>query len=487
MSTETVERLDIHSFSKNNIHVVYDVTLNKVYVVKKDVYDYIQQLKNVVPKEGIPKKYQKFVNKLSRYQGETTPEQDRRIVGLTAFINQKCNMRCVYCYGKDGSYGAPMSEECMSEATLFKTINFLMKVSGDAPVVNFTFFGGEPLLSLDLMKSGIKYAREKAKENNKKILINFITNGILLKPEVTQYFIDNDVFVALSIDGDKDINDDVRMYGNKSHHDVVVNNLAPFKNKLDVSIRATLTNRNFRNMNETITHFSQLGWNRVVLERVAKGGADELLLTEEYNGDLFKEYDRVIERLTNDIGFFDRKIIMPFAMVFLRLAFRKQKDYHYCSAGRWSIAVDTQGNVYPCHRLAGNKNYTVGDVSKEFDYHVFDNFFGADINSRNDCKACWARYLCGGGCLREPMIHGDIMQPLPNICTDQKKIYEIGIYSFAKLGWFKFSPKLPALYSSNIAKFKLIPLGLRSLGKLKALPGHRWRYSDYSRVVNMSK
>lgn len=487
MSNNPNEKLDIHLFSKKGIHIIYDVQLNKVHVVKQELYNYLQQTNGVVSTDAVPEKYRKFVSRLSRYVEEITPPQDRRIVGLTALINQKCNMRCVYCYGKDGSYGAPISDECMSEEMLFNTIDLLMEISGDAPVVNFTFFGGEPLLSFDLMKSGITYARRRAKEYNKEILLNFITNGILLSPEVIQYFIDNDIYVAMSVDGDRDINDSARKYGNKSHHDTVVKNLAPFKNKLDVSIRATITRHNYKEINKSITHFSNHGWNRMIFEAVAKGGEDDILLTDENLKELSKVYEEVFERLTNDVGLFEKKIVGPFTMTFLRVAFKKQKDYHFCSAGRWSIAVDTKGNIYPCHRLIGNKDYIVGKVTDKLDTSVFDNFFGADINSREGCKTCWARYLCGGGCLRESMINGDIKKTLPANCDSIKAMTEMGIYSFARLGWLKILPKIPTFFSPTIAKLKILPLALRGMEGAKSMPGHRWRYSDYSRIIKSSK
>lgn len=487
MSNNTTEQLDIHLFSKKGINIVYDVPLNKVHVVKQDLYDYLKKIDGVISSTAVPKKYRKFVSKLSRYVEEITPAQDKRIVGLTALINQKCNMRCVYCYGKDGSYGAPISDECMSEEMLFNTIDYLMKISGDAPVLNFTFFGGEPLLSFDLMKSGIKYARQRAKECNKEILLNFITNGILLSPDKIKFFMDNDIYVAISVDGDKEANDQARKYGNKSHHDTVIKNLKPFKDKFAVSIRATITRHNYKEINKAITHFSNQGWNKMIFEAVAEGGSDDILLTDENLKELSGIYEEVFDRLTDDIGLFEKKIVGPFTMAFLRIAFKKQKDYHFCSAGRWSVAVDTQGNVYPCHRLIGNEEYIVGNVTKNLDTSVFDNFFEADINSRKDCKTCWARYLCGGGCLRESMINGDIMKTLPENCESIKAMTEMGLYSFARLGWFKLLPKIPAFFSPNIAKLKILPLALRGMEEAKSMPGHRWRYSDYSRIIKSYK
>jgi len=62
------------------------------------------------------------------------------------------------------------------------------------------FFGGEPLLEMDLMKKIVEYARKKNLSN-----INFelTTNGILLNKNFLNWAKLNDVKLTISLDGDK--------------------------------------------------------------------------------------------------------------------------------------------------------------------------------------------------------------------------------------------------------------------------------------------
>jgi len=58
-------------------------------------------------------------------------------------------------------------------------------------------FGGEPLLEWNLIKKIIAYA--ETKPNIKKFGV--ATNGLLLNKEILEYFIEHNVYPALSIDG----------------------------------------------------------------------------------------------------------------------------------------------------------------------------------------------------------------------------------------------------------------------------------------------
>ena len=58
-----------------------------------------------------------------------------------------------------------------------KTIDWLIKASGDAKQVSISFFGGEPLLAIDLIKQLVAYG-ETIKE--KRVKFGITTNGTLI-------------------------------------------------------------------------------------------------------------------------------------------------------------------------------------------------------------------------------------------------------------------------------------------------------------------
>jgi uncharacterized protein len=67
---------------------------------------------------------------------------------LVLNVTSKCNLSCGYCYeyGEDRLVQVGTKPRFMNEETAKKSVDFMFAESGDMPVVNLTFFGGETLL-----------------------------------------------------------------------------------------------------------------------------------------------------------------------------------------------------------------------------------------------------------------------------------------------------------------------------------------------------
>lgn len=81
-------------------------------------------------------------------------------------ISQACNLRCIYCYGKDGEYA---NKEFMDFVTAKATVDWLLKYAPENEDILITFFGGEPLLSFSLIKQIVEYANNKSCEQNRQV------------------------------------------------------------------------------------------------------------------------------------------------------------------------------------------------------------------------------------------------------------------------------------------------------------------------------
>lgn len=72
-----------------------------------------------------------------------------------------------------------------------------------------------------------------------------------------------------------------------------------------------------------------------------------------------------------------------------------------CGSGTEYMAVTPWGDLYPCHQFVGDEKYKLGDI---FDSRCFSNtkiqdeFKLCNAYARPDCKDCWARLYCSGGC-----------------------------------------------------------------------------------------
>ena len=112
--------------------------------------------------------------------------------GIELMVCQCCNLACTYCYALEGEYHNP---GWMSEKVGKKAIDFLFTQTKDNSV-SISFFGGEPLMNMSLIKNLVQYANQLALRHNKRVSYSVTTNGMLidcrfLKKEqllcVTQY------------------------------------------------------------------------------------------------------------------------------------------------------------------------------------------------------------------------------------------------------------------------------------------------------------
>ena len=70
-----------------------------------------------------------------------------------------------------------------------------------------------------------------------------------------------------------------------------------------------------------------------------------------------------------------------------------------CGAGVEYVAVDPAGRIFPCHQFVGEERWQLGDVFSGITATAIrDSFLRVGISDKPECRDCWARYHCGGGC-----------------------------------------------------------------------------------------
>lgn len=420
--------------------------------------------------DAIPERYSSFLRSLSRYLPDTFTEPDRRITGMLLNVTQQCNMICTYCYAGGGSYGFSDEQANMSEDTAFQAVDLLIRLSKDAFRLNVTFFGGEPLMNFDLIPKVVSYAQKRAAEHGKKFTFSVVTNGTLLDERICQYLTKNRILLVISLDGDKEINDRTKKF-EPSHYDIVMRNLQHFKDKRLLAVRATLSKANYLHINHIIDSFTAHGFPLVQFEEISPATERQsLIFTEQDNPILLEMYEEAYKRLVGDISVSDTKNIHPFMQEIFRIAF-KRKDVHGCSAGRRNLAISCQGEIYPCHRMVGDKKRAVGMVKEPFDWEMLEPYYRADITHKVPCKTCWARYLCSGGCVHAALVrNGDLSKPDELQCMRKKRLIELAAYHNLKLNKAKL--------------FLCVPNILHSL---RVSPGHLLKQQDWEYAEQMEK
>jgi len=353
------------------------------------------------------------------------PAKKKRVPLTTLVVNvtSKCNLSCTYCYeyGEDKITEASTKPRFMDEATARKSVDFMFSESGDQKVVHLTFFGGETLLNFKVLKSALAYARERGAELGKTVDASLTTNGTLLRTEIIDWLVENDVGVTVSMDGAKEQQDTYRVFANGAgSYDTVAPNVKELLargTRRPVGARVTLTKQNL----DVVSIYRHL--------------ADEMGFWEVGFAPVTTSWQR--DYAIQDEGFFEMldqfKLLaneyLEHSLAGKRHRFSNVRDTleeihkglsksHPCGAGMGLMGVATDGDVALCHRFAGSDTHKLGNVESGVDHALQDAFLTRHhIETKTDCSKCWARPLCAGGCYHEAHTrYGDTEQPNLHYC-----------------------------------------------------------------------
>ena len=123
-------------------------------------------------------------------------------------LTQKCNLQCTYCcYGDLYEHEGNDHTKEMSADNAYVLIDTICEDYqnryGNSVLKNITigFYGGEPLLRMDLLKSIVQYCECRSKSiNNLRFSYIITTNGILLQRYIN-FLIKHNFMIMVSLDG----------------------------------------------------------------------------------------------------------------------------------------------------------------------------------------------------------------------------------------------------------------------------------------------
>ncbi|MBC7896606.1 MAG: quinohemoprotein amine dehydrogenase maturation protein [Cytophagaceae bacterium] len=353
-------------------------------------------------------------------------EGPRKRIPLTTLVmnvTSKCNLSCKYCYeyGEDKIVEASTKPRYMSEDTARESVDFMFAESGAQPHVHLTFFGGETLLNFKVLKYALSYAQKRAVELGKTVDASLTTNATLLKDEIIDWMVENDVGVTVSMDGAREQQDALRVFSNGAgSYDVIipkVKELLRRHNRRPIGARVTLTRNNldvtgiYRHLKEEVG-FWEVGFAPVTTswQRDYAIQADGFEYMLEQFQLLAKEF--LATSLTGrHHGFSNVRDTLD------EIHKGVAKAYP-CGAGLGLLGVATDGDVGLCHRFAGSDKHKLGTVRDGVDHAMQDDYLRRHhIDNKTDCHTCWARSLCAGGCYHEAHTrYGDTAAPNLHYC-----------------------------------------------------------------------
>jgi uncharacterized protein len=329
--------------------------------------------------------------------GSGTPLQEiSHTYALTLNLTQACNLRCRYCYvEKPASAPAYMSENTARQA-----VDWILGFS-DLEAFGISFYGGEPLLNYPVLKSTIEYASARAQEAGlPEVEYHLTTNGTLLTDEAIAFLRDWRINVMISIDGPASVHDKMRVTAaGEGTHALVLDRLLSLtgaSGEHRVSASGVVTNRS--SLREAYDYLSQLHVRDVKLSYVRYIEDSAYALTDldrqQYIDDMTgiaRECERLLLQGSRPPYYnFENKILQ---------LWKRSKRRYFCPAGLTRFGISPTGRIYPCGPAAAMGEWKLGTLERGLNSEAMDGWAAAtSLELREDCRDCWARHLCAGGC-----------------------------------------------------------------------------------------
>jgi len=325
-----------------------------------------------------------------------------RMLSLTIMPTEQCNFRCKYCYEK-------FEKGRMSEEISTGVIKYLKKNLSSYSGLDISWFGGEPLLAVDIIEKMSKEICQLCKKLKKPYLAGMTTNGYYLTPEILERLLKYRIYhYQITLDGTEHDHNKYRVLGDGSPtFNVIMENLKRISKqisskRLKISIRVNLTKETYKNLDDfmilMIKEFGQDERFDIFVRPVGNWGGDRV---QQIQPDLFGQVTPFFSKLLE----YKKKTPFKFGN------YAKMLNGGVCYAAvRNNYVIGSDGKIYKC-TLHFEKDFNqigrvLTNVGFDIDYAKLAKWITPDCVPEK-CKGCFMAHACPGGqCAAQRMIAG---------------------------------------------------------------------------------
>lgn len=444
----------VHLINQDNYDIAFFPETKRIFKVNSKAIQLIEAIQDGVEKDIIisdfgidEQKYNLYYNQIYESKlvqvKKNEPEKGKKhLPRLVLHLTNDCNMRCKYCYANGGSYGAPRG--IMEKSILDKTLDVFYKEFDSIKYIQF--FGGEPLLNIDLLE----YACQKVTKINEtrevKTGFAIVINGTLIDERFINLVKKYDIYVTVSYDGNPFVHDKIRPFcdGNGTS-ELIIKNVNWLKKETGQPKTIEVTYNQYH-IDEKITivdvirHINSV-MPGIPIHLVPAGGSENCDFAIK---DLSVFADSIHEIMKIWINSEDKKMVPMYSLaqrVFSSIESTNKGNPLICDAGLGTISVSTLGDVYPCFMFTDQKDLRYGNVFDEVCVFYSTKFKelqeklkSVSIKDKNEeCKYCYINKLCNG-CLGLNSFHsGNPFKLSKSLCDMYRKMVDAAIIEYVKL------------------------------------------------------
>lgn len=396
---------------------VYDRRSNKILRITEKAYDELnkkepelENLKNFRDKgyllDDVLEEIEHPETELLDYSLQS------RVEYMILQVTQECNLRCQYCVYGGGYENRTHAHKFMSWELAKESLDYFIDHSGQTKELTVGFYGGEPLLQMELIEQCVAYMEQCVPD--RKVDYTLTTNGTLLTLERAKYFMEKDFHIVISLDGSKEDHDKNRIFrdSGKGSFEVIMKNLQKIKAELPeflakVSFNTVLNyNCDYSCVKDYFSTDEMMQDATYVLNLVEESGAkQEILYSEKFRIEyLYAQFLLFMYML----GKCERKYILNsqfqemehyrYVYQFMKESGTLKKKAHHngpCIPGGRRLFVSVTGDFYPCEKVTEGEGMQIGNIKDGMNLEASKRLLNVGKVTAEQCKKCWALRVCG--------------------------------------------------------------------------------------------
>ena len=359
------------------------------------------------------------------------PERDVRYLSIN--VAQLCNLRCAYCAaGGDGTFGDAQKQIDLEKAYA-QLRRFIAPLPPGARFV-LNFLGGEPLVALDAIEAIIARARLLAAGKQIKFVHKLTTNATLIDAAAAERLARAGFHVQVSLDGPPAINDRSRVTANGRSSTAAAlrgaNRLFDTADRLgSISVNAVHGAHNVDAL-ATYGYLREFPWDRISLSFDSSSSDEALSL------DFARSFCEAADAAWAHGGERELRRLHDFDVIFDVLD-TQRRNRNFCGAGKSQILMDASARLYACYWWAGDAREDLSSADGGIDEAKRAQFARALVEA-NDCGSCWARNVCGGGCMNaNKLANGNKHRKSAAFCDRTRRIVAKGVELYERSRSYK--------------------------------------------------